>query len=609
MSHPNTYYYHEGYYYTYNASGGYVGEEGAPALRYDMKELFEKFDLTDSVQVLYDVKTLNEKIGLIKDASNINILDTSYNDASGNFPVDEINISADEFVNGMQVNQVISVGRLNTLYDEFDDFVKQYFNGPNSSATGFATLFSDTSDYVINNGVFDASSLLHIITEKPLDSSGSYVSDLSGVITINRVNELLKTSCSLNVFGNRDPSDNPVIEEGFLSGDLIFIPNGLRIMLNAYIDTENFNPLNSLVGLANVRALLQDHDYISPEQLFSSITNATTTRISRQTNVPLLIRLANLPYETVDSYTEPSNNIITTDPYNWVNRGFQHGNKDWTAVALSSNGQYQTALEYNGGIYRSDDYGINWTNVSPDDYGTSAWSSVSLSDTGQYQSAVAYNTKVFISEDYGLTWVSKGDTLEWSSIDINSTSEYQTAVTTNGFIYRSGDYGVTWTTPIPEIGRKDWRSVSVSFTGQYQTALSFNDAIYVSGDYGVNWTKIYALTVTWSSVSLSSTGQYQTACVDNGGVYLSSNYGNNWTLKSDLGEQLWSSVAISGTGQYQTLLSRYDSIYMSTDYGATWETSTNDINYKHWSSVAISFGGNYQTSVVWDGSIYLSKLF
>lgn len=604
-SNPNTYYYYEGYYYTYNASGGYIGEEGAPALRYELNELFEKYDLTDAVQVLYDVKTFNSKIGLIKDASNNIILDTSFNNASNNFPVDEINISADEFINGMQVNQVISVGRLSTLYDEFSDFVQQYFSGP----AGFNTLFSDSSGCIINGGVFDASAFIHIITEKPMDSSGAYVSDLSGVITINRVNELLKTSCSLNVFGNRDPSDNPVIEEGFLSGDLIFIPNGLQITLNTHIDTENFIPLNSLIGLANIRALLQDHDYSSPEQLFSSITNATTTKISRQTNIPLLIRLANLPYENVDSYTEPSNNIITTDPYNWVNRGFQHGNRKWTAVALSSNGLYQTALEYNGGIYRSDNYGVTWTEVTPSGYATSAWSGISISDSGQYQSAVAFQTNIFLSADYGMTWTTTGDLLEWTSIDINSTAQYQTAVTTNGFIHRSDNSGVTWTTPMPGIGSKDWRSVSVSFTGQYQTALSFNDAIYISGDYGVNWVKIYAQTVPWSSVSLSSSGQYQTACVDNGGVYLSTNYGNNWTLKSDLGEQLWSSVALSGTGQYQTLLSRYDNIYMSTDYGDTWNTSTNDINYKHWSSVAISFGGNYQTSVVWEGSIYLSKLF
>ena len=52
--------------------------------------------------------------------------------------------------------------------------------------------------------------------------------------------------------------------------------------------------------------------------------------------------------------------------------------------------------EYNGGIYRSDNYGVTWTNVSPVGYTTTAWSGISISDTGQYQTAVAYNTNIFI---------------------------------------------------------------------------------------------------------------------------------------------------------------------------------------------------------------------
>jgi len=164
MSNPSTYYYLEGYYYSFTGSGGFVGESGAPAVRYDLNESFEKYDMTDAVQVLYDVKTFNSKIGLFKDVSNIIITDTSFNDASDNFPIDELSITADEFVNGMQTDQVISVGRLNTIYDEFSDFVKQYF-----SHGGFESLFSNTSNYTINDGIFDASAFLHIITEKPID--------------------------------------------------------------------------------------------------------------------------------------------------------------------------------------------------------------------------------------------------------------------------------------------------------------------------------------------------------------------------------------------------------------------------------------------------------
>ena len=604
MSNPSTYYYLEGYYYSFTGSGGFVGESGAPAVRYDLNESFEKYDMTDAVQVLYDVKTFNSKIGLFKDVSNIIITDTSFNDASDNFPIDELSITADEFVNGMQTDQVISVGRLNTIYDEFSDFVKQYF-----SHGGFESLFSNTSNYTINDGIFDASAFLHIITEKPIDSSGAYVSDLSGSITINSINDLLKTACVINVFGNRDSSDNPVIENGFLSGDLIFVPSGLQMTLHTDIDTENFAPNNSIAGIASVQELIQNSDYASPDLIYSMQSEATTEKITRVTNVPLLIHLADLPYESTSWYAEPSNNIITTDPYNWVNRGFTIGPRSWTSIAISSNGLYQTALAYNGGIYTSDNYGVNWTDVSPVGYNNKQWSSVALSDTGQHQIAVAYSTNILLSQDYGVTWTTTADILEWSSVDMNSTGQYQSAVDTNGFIHRSSDSGSTWTTPAPELGRKDWSAISVSFTGQYQTTLSYNDGIYRSDDYGVTWSKILALTVTWSSVDMSSSGQNQTACIDNGGVYISSDYGNTWSIIPSLGEQLWCDVSISGTGQYQSLLSRYDNIYMSIDYGVTWETSTNDINYKHWSSIAVSFGGNYQTSVVWDGSIYLSKLF
>ena len=604
MANPSTYYYLEGYYYSFTGSGGFVGESGAPAVRYDLNEIFDKFDMTDAVQVLYDVKTFNSKIGLIKDVSNTTIIDSSFNDSSGNFPIDEFSITAEEFVNGMQTDHVISVGRLNTLYDEFGDFVDQYF-----SNGGFETLFSNTSDNTINNGIFDASSFIHIISEKPIDASGQYVSELTGSISINHVNELLKTACVINVFGNRDISENPVVENGFISGDLIFIPSGLQITLHTEIDTEQFLPNNSAAGISSVQELIQNSDYASQDLIYSMQSAATVEQISRVTNVPLLIRLADLPYESTSWYAEPSNNTITTDPYVWVNRGFTIGIRSWTSVAISSNGLYQTALAYNGGIFRSENYGVNWTESSPVGYGYESWSSVSLSDTGQYQLAVAYNKNILLSQDYGVTWNVRADILEWSSVDMNSTGQYQSAVDTNGFIHKSLDSGLNWTTPAPELGRKDWSAISVSFTGQYQTALSYNDGIFRSTNYGVTWAKIKALTVTWSSVDMSSSGQHQTACVDNGGVYISTNYGNDWALIPSLGEELWCDVSISGTGQYQSLLSRYDNIYMSTDYGVTWQTSTNDINYKHWSSIAVSFGGNYQTSVVWDGSIYLSKLF
>jgi photosystem II stability/assembly factor-like uncharacterized protein len=595
MTYPNTYYYYEGYFYSFNGTGGFIGESGAPALRYNVNAIFDKFDMTDSIQVLFDVKTFNRKIGLIKDASNQTIVDSSFNNETGDFPNDSVTVTANEFVSGMAENQVISVGRYISLYSDFSEYIRQYF-----SYGGFASLFSGASEYTINNGVFDPSAFIQAITGAEMNSVGAYVNDLSGSITVNNINNLLRTACTTNVFGNRESN---AITDGFLSGDLIFIPNGTQFTLNVDINSEGNRTAQ---GIINVDVSNQDLDYISPNLLFSMKSIPNLNIISRVVTAPLLIRLANLPEESIDSYVPPTNTGIADGPYNWVNRGHLYGNKKWTSVALSSNGLHQLASEYEGSLYKSNNYGVDWTEIN---IGPSLWSSVSISDTGQRQVACAYNSRIYESNDYGNTWVGTGDVKQWSSISINSTGQHQTGLVINGNINVSSDYGNTWSVVAMDYGSKDWKSVAVSFTGQYQTALAFNGGIYKSTDYGNTWAVAESSVVPWSSVAVSSSGQYQTACVDNGGVYLSTNYGNSWNVKASLGNQLWSCVSMSGTGQYQSLTSRYDNIYMTDDYGNTWSKSTNDINYKPWSSVAVSFGGNFQTSVVWNGSIYLSRLF
>jgi hypothetical protein len=56
---------------------------------------------------------------------------------------------------------------------------------------------------------------------------------------------------------------------------------------------------------------------------------------------------------------------------------------------MSSTGQYQTAVVFNGGyIYTSSDNGATWVERTAAGY--RSWLSVSMSSTGQYQTAVVY---------------------------------------------------------------------------------------------------------------------------------------------------------------------------------------------------------------------------
>jgi hypothetical protein len=73
-----------------------------------------------------NVRLFNEKLGLYKDANNYNILSTSFNEITGQFPVDTIYISATEFLQNVHIPNILSVGKLETLYTDFIQYVNAY---------------------------------------------------------------------------------------------------------------------------------------------------------------------------------------------------------------------------------------------------------------------------------------------------------------------------------------------------------------------------------------------------------------------------------------------------------------------------------------------------
>jgi hypothetical protein len=129
-------------------------------------------------------------------------------------------------------------------------------------------------------------------------------------------------------------------------------------------------------------------------------------------------------------------------------------------------------------IYMSSDYGVSWTQKGP----TSSldWLSVSLSTTGQYQSAVVYQGGLYISTNFGISWIlATAPSTNWRSITVSASGQYQFAVVVNGGIYSSSDFGNSWSLTTAPIS-KDWYSISISSSGQYQTAVVYGGGIYTS---------------------------------------------------------------------------------------------------------------------------------
>ena len=277
-----------GLFYAYEGSGGYVMEQGFEDIIVIPYEQINKYDLTQSLQVRYDVRTFNEKIGLFKDASNILIIDSSYDPVHNTFPVSEISLTASEFLLGMNPQQVIYVGKYHTLYSDFQTFLNEYFGYPQ----GFDSLFTIESQININGGVFDADALMNLMKYKALTASGEYVKTMTGTVTIQYVNALLRFANQYNPFNNRIAGTKD-ISGGFIEGDLIFIPTGTTVTLTTAV--KNLDVMPNYIGLnasGDTHLDMITYDYSNGN--FSQVTTVTNDLIKRVVKVPLLIKLSNL---------------------------------------------------------------------------------------------------------------------------------------------------------------------------------------------------------------------------------------------------------------------------------------------------------------------------
>jgi photosystem II stability/assembly factor-like uncharacterized protein len=241
------------------------------------------------------------------------------------------------------------------------------------------------------------------------------------------------------------------------------------------------------------------------------------------------------------------------------------------------------------------------------------WSSIAISSSGQYQTAVADNYYIYTSNTYGNSWISTNLMGSWNSVSVSSTGKYQSATNKYGFIYRSSDYGVTWTTTDTA---RNWISIAVNSDddiktpendGKYQTAVEYGGQIYTSSDYGATWTARDS-NRAWISNAINGTGQFQVAVVEGGQIYTSANNGVTWTARDST--RNWRHVDINYTGDIQTAVVYGGQIYVSTDYGATWTT----VLTTNWSNITsvwntsnwLLAASTYDSLTTVDGYIYTS---
>ena len=398
-----------GMVYAFYGSGGFTIDQCFNTIKLIPESKIYQYDVTNAVQVLLDVRTFNEKLGLFKDRNNQYITYSSYDTVRDVFTtatqnneldvatasvLDTITLSANEFMNGLVTNYVMSVGSYNTMYADFIEYVNTYFG----YAGGFGSLFSSASEFNLNGGVFDASAFINIINPY-YTASGENVKPLTGTVTLTNVNSLLKYAINTNCFNNRNPvtdlsssdpgttdasrypglkdgssyslpssyqvTNDPLYQadwgmaDGFVAGDLIFVPAGTTVRLHLVLDTELFSPLNN-IGPANVGfkadgsirigsityATNQETSLVTTNPYynvalgqFTTDSTATTLNIDRTLTAPLMIKLANL---STTSGTGGFQNSFSRDLATYHNTTYNDPNNPGYATLAEAQAAYNS---------------------------------------------------------------------------------------------------------------------------------------------------------------------------------------------------------------------------------------------------------------------------
>jgi hypothetical protein len=210
-------------------------------------------------------------------------------------------------------------------------------------------------------------------------------------------------------------------------------------------------------------------------------------------------------------------------------QGTLTGTNSWTGISSSRDGNYLAAIASNIiGIYIWTTSTNTWT-LKTTGLPTlvTNWSSITSSANGQYLAASIDSTVapggIYRSSNYGDNWSAFAGNFRWSYITSSSLGQYLAAPIFNGQILTSLDYGVSWTARASI--STTWKCIESSSDGTKLAAVS-NGAgtgtMYTSSNSGISWTKQtnnLPATANWSCITSSGYGTKLAAAVSGGRIY------------------------------------------------------------------------------------------
>jgi hypothetical protein len=216
---------------------------------------------------------------------------------------------------------------------------------------------------------------------------------------------------------------------------------------------------------------------------------------------------ANGQYQTATqhetaSLLSPASFLVSSDEGTTWTQVFNSSMGNFPTSTVSRSGRYMlVTANGNGPVLLSSNFGVNWTKV---DLPSDNYQRVAISSSGQYQSAVTLSGHVYTSSNFGASFSTEsiGQQLVYNAM--SCSGRWQVVVAKNdGNLLLSSDYGATWNVPSGLSLITNYWWVDMSCSGQHITAAEYIKAgdddispspgrIVLSNDFGNSWQ--YAMT-------------------------------------------------------------------------------------------------------------------
>ncbi|NDG33385.1 hypothetical protein EB118_25435, partial [bacterium] len=217
---------------------------------------------------------------------------------------------------------------------------------------------------------------------------------------------------------------------------------------------------------------------LTPNQYYNAISVSGNGRY--QVVVIMMLLPSNSSVYVSNNYGENWSNVIPNPSSN-----------SW--VSINYSGQYQSIVAFNVEPPKySHDYGLTWNkarDMSNNILPNGEWSSIAVSSTGQYQTATIKantansSTNIYYSTNYGVNWsIAKliDDTnlpsVSYVNVGMSADGQYQVCVAYNNNIFYSTNFGKNWTRNTSVTGL--FNSVSLTHKGINTLVLTQDSKIY-----------------------------------------------------------------------------------------------------------------------------------